>query len=160
MRLTVFLLSVTFILFSSFSNENASVDKLVTITALRFDKAKTTALKNLPKQPAFTIDKRGILRPAKGYYIFFEKSDGVLAILPEKTTPNSFIGGYDEITLPDGDIVACFCDAAGDNCRFDNSDKENAFACKGSCKCMIGILFGFKNPPLEYETPGGGWFNF
>ncbi len=161
MRLTLFMLCFSFLLFSSFSNEKPGTEEII-ITGLRFDKARTDALKKTPKQPAFTIDKKGILRPTKDYQIIYVKSDKTLVILPNTTTYSSYkqLDGYEEIELPSGDLIGCMCDGPFDNCRFDNSKEDNEFVCTGSCRCYIGVLFDYARPPFEYETAGGRWFNF
>jgi len=158
MRLTIFML---FLLFSSFFNEKHGAEEIV-ITGLRFDKERTDAFKKTPKQPAFTIDNKGILRPTAAYQIIYAKSDKALVILPKTTSYSSFkqLDGYEEIELPGGALIGCMCDGAVDNCRFDNSKKDNQFLCTGSCRCYIGVVFDYGLPPLEYETGGGRWFNF
>jgi hypothetical protein len=158
--ITAAFLCFSFLFFSSVSNEKPGTEEVI-ITGLRFDKDRTDVFSKTPKQPAFTIDKKGVLRPTKDYQIIYVKSDKVLVLLPKTTSYSSYkqLGGYDEIELPGGDLVACMCDAR-DNCRFDNSKKEFEFVCTGSCGCYIGVLFNYSNPPFQYETPGGRWFNF
>lgn len=158
MRLIIFM---SFLLFSSFSNKKPVPEEII-ITGLRFDKERTDAFKKVPKQPAFTIDNKGILRPTAAYQIIYVKSDKALVLLPKTTTYSSFkqLDGYEEIELPGGALIGCMCSGAFDDCYFDNSKKDNEFECTGSCRCYIGVLFDYSNPPFEYETPGGRWFNF
>lgn len=161
MRSILFMFCFSFLLFSSFSNERPGTEEII-ITGLRFDKDRTDVLSKTPKQPAFTIDKKGVLRPTTDYQIIYVKSDKALVILPRITSYSSYkqLDGYDEIELPGKVLVGCMCDGPIDNCRFDNSKKDYEFVCTGTCRCYIGVVFGLENPPFQYETAGGRWFNF
>ena len=145
---------------SGFLAEKAESEEII-VTGLRFDKDIIAELKKLPKQPAFIIDKKGVLRPTKDYQIIYVKADKALVVLPKTTSYSTYakIDGYEDIEV--GNMtIGCMCDGGYDNCHFDNRSNENEFICTGSCSCYIGILFDYVKPPLEYETAGGRWFNF
>lgn len=160
MRSTLFVLCLSCLLCSSFSTEKPGAAEII-VTGLRFDNARTEALKKIPKQPAFVFDNNNVLRPTKDYQIIYVKSDKALVILPKTTTYSSYkqLDGYEEIELPGGILIGCMCDGPVDNCHFDNSNKEHEFVCTGNCRCYIGIAFDLESSPLQYET-GGRWFNF
>jgi len=161
MRLSFFMLCFSFLLFSSFSNEKQNNEEII-LTGLRFDKDRTEVLRKTPKQPAFTIDKKGVLRPTNAYRMIYIKAEKALVILPKTTSYTNYkqLDGYEEIALPGGVLIGCMCDGGADNCHFDNSKKDEEFVCTGSCRCFIGVAFDFARPPFQYETAGGSWFNF
>lgn len=155
------MLCFALLLLNSFSTEKPGAQE-IQITGLRFGKELTDALKKTPEQPAFIIDNKGVLRPTAAYQIILVKSDKALVLIPKTTSYSTFkqLDGYEEIELPGGILIGCMCSGAVDDCYFDNSEKENKFACTGNCRCYMGIVFNWKNPPLEYETPGGNWYGF
>lgn len=153
-------LGFVFMLFSNFVKEKPLNAEII-VTGLRFNQERTDFFKNIPKQPAFTIDAKGVLRPTPDYQIIYVKADKALVVLPTSTTYSTYktLDGFEEVTLEDGSIVWCNCKDGRDNCRFEGGYKREAFVCKGTCTCFIGVAFNIVNPPLQYET-GGQWFNF
>jgi len=153
-------LGFVFMLFSNFDTEKP-LDAEIIVTGLRYDQERTHFFKNIPKQPAFTIDSEGVLRPTQDYQIIYVKADKALVVLPTSISYTTYkkLDGYEEITLEDGTLIGCMCNDGRDNCKFDNSRVQHEFVCKGSCRCYIGIALNFGKPPLQYET-GGQWLNF
>ncbi|MCB0703958.1 MAG: hypothetical protein KDC34_01555 [Saprospiraceae bacterium] len=135
------------------------------VTALKLQEELIQGFLDDPQPEVFTLDKKGVLRPAKSYHIVYNKSKKILLLKP-KDQPLSHdfsTGKYDEVELPGGHKATCFCLEGYDNCRFEKSNDPqtpNRWVCLGSCGCGIGIIFNNVNFPLQYQTPGGGWFNF
>lgn len=155
-------LFVALIFTSAFLSKNPAQEEIL-VTGLRLSQATIAAFKKMPEQPAFFIDAKDILRPAKNYQIIYVKAEKALVVIPKTTTYTAFkqLDGYEEIELPGGILIGCMCSGAVDDCRFDNSKIEYRFECKGVCSCYIGVVFNFNPPPLEYQTSAGGrWFGF
>ena len=155
---------LVFLLLVSYSSFAQGSDQFQELTAVRMQKELIQKYLDGPQLDAFTINKEGVLRPTKDYHIIYNKKKGILVLKPKKEKSLVFTqGGYDEIELPGGHVAACFCSEGQDDCMFQISDNPQTpfrFVCEGTCGCGVGIIFKKRNPPAEYETPGGDWFNF
>ena len=130
------------------------------ITAVRLDMATAKVYLDGIQIHSFNIDKKGVLRPTKGYEIVYRSEFKQVIIKPKgRQIP---INGYEEIEVPGGTMY-CLCNGgAADNCEFqvNIADKELLYFCAGSCGCGSFTIYDVSYPVLEYETPGGRWFGF
>ncbi len=133
------------------------------LTAIKVNSSSLKALWKGMEYGAYSLNKKGILRPTEGFKMLYDSEKQVLIIIPEKETYSTFlqIKGYEDIELLDGTIIGCMCNEQNDTCKFSRSREPGvSYKCGGSCRCFIGVIFEMNKPPAEYETPGGRWFNF
>ena len=149
------------ILSSSLWGQSKS-DDLIKVNALKFEKTRALQLAKYSENLPFKIDINGVMHAEKGHQIIYAKRTKKVGIMPVSKTPTTleFSSRYEEIELPSGDLIICFCSEGHDNCKFDNSEKENFFVCSGNGCCGIGIIFAPMVPPLRYETSEGDWYGF
>lgn len=134
------------------------------ITAVKLTAAVGGQYFNKISLEAFKVDKNNILRPAKGYKIAYFSKEKKIAILPKDMklgSPAPAAPGFDIAEVPGGTMF-CLCDQAADDCKISPRVVDNTliFSCQGSCGCGSFIIFDTSERILEYETSGGGWFNF
>ena len=71
--------------------------------------------------------------------------------------------GFDVQPVPGG-TMWCVCSGSGpDNCVINVAvDEEGGinYFCDGGDCCGGFIIWDTSDPIADYETPGGGWFNF
>lgn len=68
---------------------------------------------------------------------------------------------FDIENVPGG-TMDYLCDQASDHCKISPriAERMQAHDCIGSCGCGPFMIYDTSEPIREYETAGGGWFNF
>ena len=134
------------------------------ITAIKLTAEVGEQYVNKVSIKAFTVDKKYILRPAKGYKIVHFAKEKKVVILPQDMKLSNAappVPGFDIAKVPGGTMF-CMCGQANDDCNVDMRMADNTlfFDCNGRCGCASFVIYDTSYPVSDYETPGGGWFNF
>lgn len=158
------LLLVLVVGFISVLPAQKSSDRNTPLTAIRLKSNLTKAFMTTARCAAYKVDEKGVLRPQKGYHMYYKKPAGFIVIKPETQTESFITGSYQEVELPGGiGKMSCYCTEGADDCafKFIEEDEPNRgdYVCTGSCGCGIGIMLYPEEGIVEYETLGGRWFN-
>ena len=141
---------------------DAQDSKLIKVTALRVSKAAAAPYQTKHQGPNFDIDKEGVLRPHKGYLMVLDLATGRFRVAAtEKQLSIKIEDGFDVAEIPGG-MMWCFCDSNNDDCEISlvANDNKLIYHCGGRCGCIKLVESDNNWKIRDYETPGGGWFNF
>lgn len=144
-----------------------SSDDNIQLTAVRLNADIVDAFVTTARCAAYKVDDKGILRPQKGYHMYYKKAKGIIVIKPEShPETEAFIAGkFEEVELPGGlGTVSCYCEQGSEDCFFqltnEHGEGRDDYQCTGTCGCGLGIILNPGNVIRQYETAGGEWFNF
>ena len=152
-RLTLLTICIAFIGFSSFTTSNET--NYETITALKL-KSKASRFLQKVNCKAFTVDTKGILKPARGYEIVFLKKKKSFLIKPSRISMNKLLGKV-ENNLQD---IAWWCAGCSscDKEKIISSGGRTNWTCGGCSPCTTVV-----NTPSEVVggiMQSGEWNNF
>ncbi|MCB0703959.1 MAG: hypothetical protein KDC34_01560 [Saprospiraceae bacterium] len=160
MKITQYLFVLLALIMSVQINAQAPKDGAI-LTAIRLKAEVAQEYAKGVQVTGFTIDKKGVLRPSKGYEIVYVSIKKQVVVRPagQSITPPSF-----DVQPVPGGVMFCLCGGSGpDPCKINLAmDSENGlnYFCEGGNCCGSFIIYDTSDPVVDYETAGGKWFNF
>jgi hypothetical protein len=129
-----------------------------TFIAMQMDMSIAKQYLKKYKMKSFTVDAKGVFRPAKGYHIAYIKEKKYFIIKPKGAAVPQITGKFDVEPVPGGTMF-CLCGKAADDCKINvtlDSEDTLHYFCDGGCGCGDFIIYDTSDP-VRVQTANGEW---